>query len=154
MNFNFMKHTLLLITAVFVMTGFISCKSKQQTQKTVTETPPPPPPPAPLPLDGETSLNDTNVPITYRVIVSFVSFGAGIDSETREKFTAFLDNDPKKPVYEAIGWGREGEVDYCLLLKEYQPADQKVLISQIKTLVEKSDRVRVEEYKPCTHKRH
>lgn len=146
--------TYLLTLAVLVITVFVSCKTKMETPpQTVTEAPPPPPPPPPLPPPDENVQQDGNVPITYRVIVSFVSFGAGIDTETHDKFKAQLDNDPKKPVYEAIGWGREGEVDYCLLLKEFNPNEQKEFIAGLKKLVEKSDRVRMEEYKPCAHKK-
>lgn len=82
---------------------------------------------------------------TYRLIVSFISKGAGTDSELRPKFLSYVEQHPKKPKFETINWGREGEGDYCFTLNELSSSEQKEFIDEIKKLVGKSDMVHIAE---------
>ncbi len=92
-------------------------------------------------------------PVIYKVLVSFYSIGAGIDIEAHDKFKEFLMNSHPKLVYEEAAWGREGEVDYCFRLFDMNKEDQQTFITDLKKIAEKSDRMRVEEDKPCSHKK-
>ena len=91
--------------------------------------------------------------VIYRVLVSFYSIGAGIDIETHDKFKEFLLNSHPKVMYEEVAWGREGEVDYCFRLFGMNKEDQQTFITDLKMIAEKSDRMRVEEDKSCSHKK-
>jgi hypothetical protein len=71
----------------------------------------------------------------YRLIISFASAGSGIDVKTNEKVMAFITKHPQKPAFEAFKWGREGEVDYCLHLKELSPSKQKTFVKNVKKLI-------------------
>ena len=71
----------------------------------------------------------------YRLIISFASAGSGIDAKTQEKVLSFIKNYPSKPVFETHQWGREGEVDYCLHLKELSPAKQRTFVKKVKKLI-------------------
>ena len=129
--------------------GFFSCKtSKVVAREEVVQAPPPPPTP---PKDaGENAVNE---PITYRFTLSFFSIGEGIDSESHEKWVEFLDKHSPALLYDKTGWGREGELDYCLMLKELPLKGQEEFILQTRKLLEKCTRVHLEEYKPCKHKK-
>ena len=71
----------------------------------------------------------------YRLIISFISQGSGIDGKTQEKVITFIKKLPSKPVFEMYQWGREGEVDYCLHLKELSSAKQKAFVKNVKKLI-------------------
>jgi hypothetical protein len=118
--------------AVFVL---VSCKSKQQTntQTQVTTTVVAPPPPPPLP------------PGQFRMIVSFFSEGAGIDNALKEKFDAMVSSHPKKPVFEEVRWGREGEVDYHFMLTEMNAQEQAEFVKKTKELLATGTRVNMSE---------
>ncbi len=83
------------------------------------------------------------------LIVSFYSPGNGIDSETANKFVAFLDSYTPKITYTIIHWGREGETDYCIDLNELSPEDQNTFKEKAKEMVSKSERVNVSENEKC-----
>ena len=71
----------------------------------------------------------------YRLIISFVSAGSGIDGKTQQKVMAFITMHSSKPAYETFKWGREGEVDYCMHLKELSSSKQKVFVKNVKKLI-------------------
>lgn len=81
----------------------------------------------------------------YRLIVSFISKGAGANSDQRQAFLNYVDSLAKKPAYKLVRWGREGETDYCFTLKELSKKEQSTFISEVKKKVAGSDRVFVEE---------
>ncbi len=70
-----------------------------------------------------------------RLVVSFISRGEGIDIKSQEKIKAFIENHPKKPAFEEYRWGREGEIDYVLMLKEFSADEQKVFVKDVKKLI-------------------
>lgn len=123
------KITLILLAAFTVF--FTNCKTKSKAtsssstpSKTVTD-------------DGKT--------IKCRVAVSFISFASGIDGPKFEEMIAFIKNHPKKPSYDLIPMGREGETDICMSLKEMNSSEQKTFIEELKKMSETSDRVKVNE---------
>jgi hypothetical protein len=91
-------------------------------------------------------------PVTYRLVVSFISKGAGIDYKTAESLKSYIENHPKKPAYEVKSYGREGETDYVLTLKELNADEQKLFVDQVKKLVSSSDMTLVKENEPYTKK--
>lgn len=108
---------------------FFACKSKQATANTTDNT------------NTSTNSADVNAPKTYRLIVSFISIGTGVDGDAYSKLEKFVQGHPKKPAYEKKRWGREGEEDFMFTLKEFKAADQAKFISDLKAAVGKSDRV-------------
>ncbi|HXB41373.1 MAG TPA: hypothetical protein VNZ49_12580 [Bacteroidia bacterium] len=95
-------------------------------------------------LASSTTTTET-VSMKYRLVVSFISKGAGTDYKTADKVKEFIESHPKKPAFEVKTWGREGEKDYVLLLKELTSDEQKVFVEEIKKLVSSSDLVFVKE---------
>ena len=87
-----------------------------------------------------------------RFLASFYSKGEGVDAKAWEEFKIFLDNYPKKLVFEAVARGREGEGDYCFKLKELTPAEQKDFVKKATELLSKSQLVHVYENQPFVHK--
>ena len=68
----------------------------------------------------------------YRLIVSFISIGSGINLAAREKLENHLQLNEllkmKNPEIERNPWGREGEVDFCMKLSAFTPAEQEKLL--------------------------
>jgi len=118
----------------------ISCKSKKEASKTIEN-------PATI------ASNVAATSISYRLIVSFISKGAGPDSEKIKSFLAYVNGHPKKPSYLTIAWGREGEVDYCFTLSELSSKkDLVTFIEDIKKLGAGSDMLIISENTECQHK--
>ena len=113
------------------------------SSSTTTATPTPTPTVTPAPP------KDENV----RFVVSFYSIGQGIDSKTNDEFVKFLDTypNPKKINYTPSHWGREGEVYYCLALKELTPIEQEEFIRKAKKIL--STNVNASENSACSHKK-
>ncbi len=89
--------------------------------------------------------NDSN----YRFVVSFISFGSGIDRKAKSQYELFLkDFELKNNVtisYEKKYWGREGEVNFCFSLNELNKTEQESFILESKNLLANSNRVRLKE---------
>lgn len=108
---------------------FADCKSKSSTKSsagtTVVES---------ATFQGEKT-------IKYRFIISFTSHASGIDGEKYDVIDKYIQKHSKKPAYDLIAMGREGERDMCFHLKELNPTEQKVFIDEIKKLAQGSERV-------------
>ena len=52
--------------------------------------------------------------------ITFTSIGAGIDHKTAEKIKMYLVGNPDILSYTEHRWGKEGEVDYCVDIKEHR----------------------------------
>jgi len=65
--------------------------------------------------------NETSV---KGLVVSFYSIGGGIDLDAARKFdtwiAAYKTSNGQAIAYEKIGWGREGEVDFCIQLESVE----------------------------------
>lgn len=119
---------------------YLSCKANKDAMKTDEKTP-------------TLVSNTSNSPVTYRLIVTFISKGEGTDSKKRTAFLKYVETHPKKPAYKAIIWGREGEADYCLKLNEISSKKERIkFIAEIKKIVGKTDMVIISENAECEHK--
>jgi hypothetical protein len=75
-------------------------------------------------------------PETFKLVVSFISIGQGTDPEAAgllaTALAEFRSAKGKSPAYIMIPWGREGEVDYCFIMNELAPAEQREFIGFMK----------------------
>lgn len=86
-----------------------------------------------------------------RFVVSFYSTASGIDLKINDEFVKFLDSYPKKINYTPSHWGREGEIDYCLALKELTPSEQTEFVKKANEILVKSKLVHIKENAKCDH---
>ena len=131
----------LFFLASLVSLACISCKSKKEATKTDENS-------------AKTAIAPAaEAPVVYRLLVSFISKGAGTDSEKRTAFLAYVDGHPSKISYKTITWGREGETDYCFNLSELSgKKDMVAFIESVKKIAASSDRIIVSENAECHHK--
>lgn len=94
---------------------------------------------------------------TYRLIVSFISIGTGIDATAKSSLDELIKRTQKeigKSVENtSTSWGREGEVDYCITLKELSKDQQAKFVSDTKKILSGNSRVFITENAECKHKR-
>ena len=95
--------------------------------------------------------------VAYAIIISFTSYGTGIDYELKKKIDGIINSfnknnnttiNPKK-----IGWGREGEVDYNFTLKNLSTSQKESFISLTKEGIGSSERTTLSFDKKSVHKR-
>ena len=92
----------------------------------------------------------TGVPdAKYRLIVSFISIGEGINMEVQKSFEKFVASYSPKVAFETNKWGREGETDYCLQLTELSSVQQDELVRKVKEITMK--KVHIKENEKCPH---
>lgn len=94
----------------------------------------------------EVQTNDANI---SRLIASFYSIGEGTDRVTREEFEKFLESYSPKVAFDLKRWGREGETDYCLKLKELNASQKEDFVRKAKAILQKSKLVHIKENAPC-----
>lgn len=87
--------------------------------------------------------------IKYRFVVSFISKGAGAKSNKRQELISYVKKHAKQPKYSLIGWGREGETDFCFELKELNAKEQKKFIKAIRNIMKGDDLVIIYENTPA-----
>jgi hypothetical protein len=111
-----------------------------------------------LPTDNSRVQDPTKPdPVTtvYRLSVSFISIGEGIDYKAKEKYDSFIKdfakrNKVKEPAHETVGWGREGETDYCFTLSELPDAGmQAAFVKESKALLAGNELVVLKENTKC-----
>jgi hypothetical protein len=107
---------------------------------------------------GNTNNTTTNVDENnYRFVVSFISIGQGIDSKLNEDFIKLLtdsENKTKKKINaENYQKGREGEIQYCMKLKNFNEKEQENFIKEVKALFGGSTMVILNENCTCTNKK-
>lgn len=103
------------------------------------------------------SSNNTNTEqnLEYSMLISFFSIGSGIDYERKKEVDAYfrqLEGDQVDISYEKVGWGREGEVDYCVDLSKLKESQQKVIIEKVKEIAKKSSWIDVQLNTTCRFK--
>jgi hypothetical protein len=102
----------------------------------------------------QTQKQDENM---FRLIVSFISIGEGIDPEGKMKLDRTVNpwSERKgKPIQaEQYSWGREGEVDFCYRLTELTPEEQRLFVSQVTEVFKDNKLVYITENQSCRHKR-
>lgn len=89
----------------------------------------------------------------YHLVVSFYSIGAGINAPAhtalKNLITEFTE-ERKLPVHvEKKPWGREGEVDYCIDLKDLTQKDRQEFINKAKQYLGSEKWVRIKENTAC-----
>jgi hypothetical protein len=95
-----------------------------------------------IPIPVET---DTNV---VRLVVSFISKGAGIDYETLKSFEIWLAERPRF-IYTKSYWGREGEVNLCFRMSNLSTREQEIFVRDVRTQLTDKDLVIVSEWSVC-----
>lgn len=69
----------------------------------------------------------------YRLSVSFISIGAGIDRKAKPQYSKYIIEFAQKNKIklncEIVNWGREGEVDYCFELTELDEKQQELFLT-------------------------
>jgi hypothetical protein len=127
-----MKKVSLLISA-FALVFMANCQTKKKGTSSTTQ------------ASGTEVTQNGEKKVKYRVVVSFTSHASGIDGERYDKIENYIKNHPKKPAYDLLPWGREGERDICLNLKELNSSEQKAFVEELKKMAQGSDRVFVNE---------
>jgi hypothetical protein len=104
-------------------------------------------------LKTESTINNNSDKKLFRFTISFISKGAGIDFQIRQKYDTFLsDFETRNNIKIAVNkasWGREGEVDYCFDLSALNTEITNKFISESKALLKASDRINMGENTTC-----
>lgn len=129
-----MKKILLLASVIGLVMTNVCCKSKKEGSSSSTST-------------TETKTQK------YRLMVTFISKGAGTDAAKREEFLKFVESHAKKPANVKFQWGREGETDYCLTLTELSKSEQTAFVDAVKKIANGSDMMLINENTVCTHEK-
>jgi hypothetical protein len=134
------------VSATVTITESVSTNSQNSTSTTTNDT-------AVVQAEiPETSLpveTDTNV---VRLVVSFISKGAGIDYETLKSFENWLAERPRF-VYTKSFWGREGEVNLCFRMTNLSTREQEIFVRDVRTQLTDKDLVIVAEWANCDKRR-
>jgi hypothetical protein len=88
-----------------------------------------------------------------RLEIEFISVGQGIDAESLEKIENYANNHPKKPAYNVVKQGREGERKLYFGLTELTPEEQTAFIEDVKKMIVKPELVKVTEPMKSTGKK-
>jgi hypothetical protein len=129
----------LLIIAVAILSG--GCKPKQNS---VAAPPAKPSPTASLPTGDE-------LQVLNNLVISFYSTGEGVNQKAVETVENFLkEYSAKYPVpYSKVAWGREGEVDFCILLSQIEGDERRIFVDKVRTLVKGFELIHIYENQPC-----
>ncbi len=88
-------------------------------------------------------------PDTFRLVVSFISFGAGTDPEANAILEAYVYDyklkNNKVVSYFMIPWGREGEVDCCFPLDELNASEQNNFIDGLNKVIKGKELIQITE---------
>lgn len=133
-----MKQLLILGSFLVISSISICCKAKKETVN-LTGT-----------AETLNTMEDEKV-TQYRLILTFISKGTGVDSKLKSEILAYASTHPKKPINKIVLWGREGETDHCFLLKELSKTEQVEFIAGIKKIIGTSDMVLLTENSKCNH---
>lgn len=87
-----------------------------------------------------------------RVMVSFISKGEGIDTQSKNKFDLWLAARPNIQ-YNISPWGREGEVSYCFQLSNLSTEEQATFVNDIRNLLTNRSLVYINEHIVCEKRR-
>lgn len=97
--------------------------------------------------------NPDPIVTNQRITVSFISIGGGIDHKTKEKLDKYIVDFGKKNgaklQYEQVGWGREGEIDYCFPLTEVKEPLKSTFVKEVKAMVGENELVKIKENTTC-----
>ena len=149
---------LILISALFLSAS--SCKTKENsTGGASAETKPAATSPATSPSTSNPQIVNTTKswtreeakagPDNFRLVVSFISIGAGTDPDAKQsldKYIAeFKTRTGKMPAYVMIPWGREGEVDCCFNMDELTASEQGDFIAGLRNTMKSRELIQINE---------
>jgi hypothetical protein len=148
---------LILISALFLSAS--SCKTKENsTGGASAETKPAATSPATPATSNPQTVNTTKSwtreeakagPDNFRLVVSFISIGAGTDPDAKQsldKYIAeFKTRTGKMPAYVMIPWGREGEVDCCFNMDELTASEQGDFIAGLRNTMKSRELIQINE---------
>lgn len=90
-------------------------------------------------------------PETIRLVVNFISIGAGTDVDAKRALDEYIiqyrQKYHKMVSYVAHAWGREGEVENHFLLSELSEKEQTEFISGLKSAMNGRELIQIEENK-------
>lgn len=88
-------------------------------------------------------------PETFRLVVTFISIGAGTDPAAKEMLDRYIADykirTGKLPVYVMIPWGREGEVDCCFNMNELTTSEQTDFINGLRNSMKSRELIQINE---------
>jgi hypothetical protein len=100
---------------------------------------------------------DSKDDLTFDMIISFISKGEGISRTLKPKIDeailAFNTKHNLKISSSTLNWGKEGETDYNLMLKNLSTSQKKEFISSIEEIVGSSDMTHITYNQKSVHKR-
>lgn len=137
-----MKKIFFLVALASLSCAFTNCKSKKSATASSTSN---------LTQENNMTTQTPEKDTEYRLIVSFISKGAGPDGKKQPAFVKYIESHKKKPAYALVRWGREGEADYCFKLTELSATEQTEFITKVKEILNGSDLVFVNENQKCIH---
>jgi len=140
-----MKHSFILISFLLITSISIGCKAKKEAKSINSSST------SEASSVGIKTLVEDEKTTQFRLIISFISKGAGVDSKLNAAITAYASAHPKKPSSKIIYWGREGENDICFSLKELTKTEQSEFIAEIKKIVGASDMALLSENTKSIH---
>ena len=60
------------------------------------------------------SSNTNSTSTVEKLVVAFTSPGSGIDNDMKKRFDALINDSYSSLKYQKNGYGREGEIEYCI----------------------------------------
>jgi hypothetical protein len=133
-----LKVSLSIIVTMFFASITTACKTKASSTK---------------PLQSSVEKSNSEL---YSMVITFFSIGTGVDGKTKKIFDEWVVNfeqrTGKKILIENYPWGREGEVDVCISLENFEKGQKKEFISEVKKIVSSSKLIRTEENVVCKRK--
>jgi hypothetical protein len=108
-------------------------------------------------MSNSTTSSENQGVINYSMVVSFFSIGSGIDRpvalDFNELVRTYQETFSNQFTAEKVGWGREGEVDYCIQLDNMKKADAEEFKKKANEILKKSEHVHMNENAPCSRRR-
>ncbi|MEX1188050.1 MAG: hypothetical protein WED33_02260 [Bacteroidia bacterium] len=93
----------------------------------------------------------------YSVIVSFFSIGSGVDFTVAREFEAYVKGfETENSDYisvERVPWGREGEVDYCIMFNNLNKEKARAFVSKCREITSKTEWVHMNLDSECKRRR-
>jgi hypothetical protein len=86
---------------------------------------------------------------TYRVVVGFESYGAGIDSEAYQNVVAYFSAYDIDVSPDQYAWGLEGETNLCFTLHGLNPSAQAIFVDEVGQIAQGSYLMNVYENVSC-----
>ncbi len=138
--------------ALILLLGFIACKSNKTTKSEGSL--------ATAPIVTTSSATDTATPAAdtsgkVRLVVSFYSIGSGVEftlvNAYEDSIGSYAGRLGKTIDYKKAHWGREGETEFCLKLKELNSSQQADFVLYTKEVLKKAKWVHINEYERCRH---